>query len=486
MKKSFITIFCILGCISVYGQNASTDSLLKLARENIAIMKFSKALQQLNFQEKSDSLDREMLYLKAEIYLISGNEKYITYVKNLIRVGADEQKSLLKLKHSLFIGSNAYDSLHDEFESKYPRNSELIYCEWLNRLDSGDFEYCQKTASSVSKKSLFSFAPYLALYYHAWDRDHQLALHYLDTLENMVGKFHQSKYREILKLLAHQTPSSPNQDVIELPFSWCGSGMGFYLLDEKGDSVKIEIDTGTGYGLMTIHDLLKGKSIAGEDVMVVKNGIQYNYMDSPRDLYYKTANLSQPGYHNFLFGYFDGQFSKADGCASPFAFRDYALQIDPVNKQVFLRSHKNIDQYITQNRDKIELIPYQLRNGWMYIPCKVNGKEVMMMMETGSREVNFNKFSAQALGLESYQSTIQWRGKDFQVEKVDCIIEIGKITDTIKGGFITDFVLGNWYYGLGSAGDIGPDFLKKYVFTIDPFHDQIIFELPKKSVGKKS
>jgi len=470
----------MIGYISIYGQNASNDSLTMLARKNMSDMKLSAALKQLDLIEKTDSLDPEMLYLKAEIYLISGNEKFFTYSDRLYQSGNEERFSILKLKHRLFIGSVDYDSLYDDFTEKYPENQELAYCHWLNRLCLGDFIYCQSTDSVVSKSVLFSFAPYLALYYHAWDHDHQLALQYLDTLENIVGKFHQSKYREILKLLANQTPSSPCEGFIKLPFSWCGSGMGFYLLDEKGDSVKIELDTGTGYGLMTVHDLLKGKSIFGEDILIVKNGIQYNYMEAPKDLYYKYAYLNKPAYHNFLFGYFDGQFSKADGCASPFAFRDYALQIDPINQQVFLRSRKNIDLYISLNKDNIETIPYQVRNGWIYIPCKVNGKEVMMMIETGSREINFNKFAKQALGLESYQSTISWNGKDFDVEKVDCTIEIGKINYKVKGGFITDFVLGNWKYGLGSAGDIGPDFLRKFVFTIDPFHQQIIFELPNK------
>lgn len=478
MKKVFVLLLTFFLFASLYGQSAKTDSLLQLARENIADMKFSKAMKQLNLVEESDSLNAGMLYLKAEVYLITGNDKFFAYTDKLARSGSKEQVSILKIKHYLFIGSTAGDSLRDRLGINYPINPELNYCDWLDRLNSGEFNYCKKTASSVSNTILFKFAPYLALYYHAWDRDHQLALQYLDTLENKVGNFHQSKYREILELLVDQSPFSQDQGVVELPFSWCGNGMGFFIIAENGDSIKIELDTGTGYSLMTIHDLMKGQSIAGKDIKVVKNGIRYNYMDSPKDLYYKSTKLSHPQFSNFLFGYFDGQFSKADGCTSPFVFKEYALQMDPIKKKVFLRSHENIDKYIQQKSGEIEIIPYQLRNGWIYIPCKVDGNEVMMMIETGSREINLNKFSVRALGIESYQSTINWNGKDYQVEKLDCTIEIGKITHTIKGGLVSDFVLGNWYYGQGSAGDIGPDFLKDYVFTIDPFHRQIIFETP--------
>jgi len=441
-------------------------------------MQFSKALIQLNKVEKSDSLNATMLYLKAETFLLKGMNEYFSYRDKLALLGNNEELSVLKMKHCLFIGSTSFDSLFEAFHRKYPYNDELKYCEWLNRLNSGDFENCKKTASSFSNKILFGFAPYLALYYHAWDRNPQLALNYLDTLEWMVGRFHQSKYREILELIAVNPKKEPSQDLIELPFSWCGHGMGYYIIDENGDSIKIELDTGTGYGLMSIHDLEKGKTIHGKDIAVIRNGIQYNYMDSPEDLYYKSLNLSLPPYQNFLLGYFDGQFSKADGCASPFIFKDYALQIDPIAEKVFLRSEKNLNNYLLQNKKKIETVAYQLRNGWIYIPCTVNGSEIMMMVETGSREINFNIFSAQVLGLETYEGTVKWRGKDYSLKKVDCNIEIGNIKYQLKGGLISDFVLGNWGYGLASAGDIGPDFLKNFVFTIDPFHKQIIFEVP--------
>lgn len=479
MKTIFISLTCFISFISLNGQNTKTDSLLQLAREDLAVMKFSKAMNQLNLVEKQEALNTEMLYLKAELYLLKGMEAYFTYLDKLVQMGSNEQVSILKAKHCLFIGSESYDSLYAEYSKKYPQNAELVYCDWLNHLNSFDFEFCKKTVSSISNKILFSFAPYLALYYKAWDTDYKLALDYLDTLELMVGNFHQSKYRKILELLAISSPHEPTQDLIELTFSWCGSGMGYYLILENGDSLKIELDTGTGYNLLSIHDFKKGQSIPGKDLIVIKEGIQYNYMDAPKDLFYKTFNLSKPPYNKLLFGYFDGRFSKADGCASPFIFKNYAFQIDPIDQKVFLRSHDNIERYLQHNKEHIELIPYQLRNGWFYIPCKVNGKEIMMMIETGSRNINFNKLSVQELGLEAYESTIKWKGKDYKLKKVDCTIEIGTIKYQIKGGFVTDFVLGNWHYGVASAGDIGPDFLKNYVFTIDPFHKQIIFEIPE-------
>ena len=97
-----------------------------------------------------------------------------------------------------------------------------------------------------------------------------------------------------------------------------------------------------------------------------------------------------------------------------------------------------------------------------------------MMIETGSRDINFNSLSSEYLGLEPYESTLSWNGEDYPVKKIDCKIQIGSTSYEVKGGLISDFVLGNWYYGAGSSGDIGPDFLKNQAFIIDQFNNRFI------------
>ena len=86
---------------------------------------------------------------------------------------------------------------------------------------------------------------------------------------------------------------------------------------------------------------------------------------------------------------------------------------------------------------------YIVRNGWVFIPCKINGTEVFMQIETGSRDVNFNTLALNVLGLENYASSIEWRGQEFPIDKVDCILEIGKISYEVKGGHVTDKVYAN-------------------------------------------
>jgi hypothetical protein len=300
----------------------------------------------------------------------------------------------------------------------------------------------------------------------------------MDTVEQILGReFYGSKYRDILKVLADTEVLNHNKGVTELPFVWCGSGVGFYMIDEKGDSLKIELDTGTGYNMMTVHDKSQGEKISGTDVLVVKDGISYNYMEKPADLHYKKSKFTIPAYENFIFGYFDSQFSKADGCTSPFVFKDVALHMNPISEEVFLFDNESLDKYLKENEGKLETVPYILRNGWVFIPCKINGTEVFMQIETGSRDVNFNTLALDVLGLESYASSIEWRGQEFPTDKVDCILEIGRISYEVKGGLVTDNVYANWYYGLAAAGDIGPIFMNNFVFTIDIFNQQIIFEI---------
>lgn len=112
----------------------------------------------------------------------------------------------------------------------------------------------------------------------------------------------------------------------------------------------------------------------------------------------------------------------------------------------------------------------------MFIPCEVNGKNVEMILETGSRDVNFNSLAARRLGLESYEGFVKWNGEDYPVTKLDTEIKVGSFVYTVNGRHKTNFVLGNLAYGLGAAGDVGPDFISSFVFTIDPFNKQIILE----------
>lgn len=467
-----LSLLVALGCLCTSGHEQ--DSLINNARNHISMMRYSDALKSLRVVEQSDSLCPDMLYLKAETYLIFGMPEYQAYFQKLANTDRSDYVDILNLKYLQFIGSKEFDGALEQARIKYPDHPEVQYCQWLRDLQMGAFESCRQKAHGLSSPMLMRFLPYLAMHYHAWDRDHGLALQYLDTLENMVGEYYGSKYRPVLNLLSRQGITPSEKDVMELPFSWCGPGLGFYLLDSKGDSIQIELDTGTGYGLMTVHDLEKGKSIAGEDLLTIENGIQYNYMGKPQDLHYKQVQLSNPDYKDLILGYFNGKFTKADGCASPFVFAGHAMHMDPLNNSVWLRSRDNLENFLRDYPGQADKIPYEVRNGWIFIPCRVNGHEVKMMIETGSRDVNFNPLSVDYLELQPYDGVLAWNGKDYPMKKVDCTLEIGSFRYAVKGGLVSDFVLGNWYYGLGSAGDIGPEFLRNYAFIIDPFHQQFI------------
>lgn len=101
------------------------------------------------------------------------------------------------------------------------------------------------------------------------------------------------------------------------------------------------------------------------------------------------------------------------------------------------------------------------------------------MVETGSRDVNANSLAAKRYGLPTRPGTIVWQGKEREVTRPDFVFDIGGIAYAPGDGLVDDFALGAYGTGLGSAGDIGPGFLKDYRFTIDPFSEQIILEAPR-------
>lgn len=473
LLRTSIILILILSC-ELPGKSQETEKLIDSARAELGHMHYEAAFKYLNSVLEKDSLHPEALYLKAESYLVLGRDKYFSYMEKLKSLAANRYVDILNLKYSLFIGDDSYDELYDQAEKNYPGEAELEYCNWLHELDNGDYEKCKESALQLSKSILFGSFPYLALYFTAWDTDYNDALAYLDTLELMNGEFYESGYRKLLELKRDVEISSGMDDVIELPYEKCGPGMGFYIIDRSGNKIKMELDTGTGYSMMTVHDIAKGKSIYGKDTITIENGIQYNYMDGPVDFHFKLSEFTTPAYNNMPVGYFKGSFQKADGCFSPFVFTQHAIEFDPFNEKVYLRSEANLQEYKKKYDGELTTVPYKVRNGWIYLPCTVNGREVLMMMETGSRDVGFNIFSAKKLGLNVYDDVIRWRGKDYPMKKTDCILEIGNINYDVKGGLISSFVLGNLYYGCGSAGDLGPDFFKNFIFVINPFEKEVI------------
>ncbi len=452
------------------------DSLKAAAKNYYGSMEFRDGSAILNRILEKDSNNLEANYLKAEMYLLYGSEKYFLHKNRLKRLNACEELDILATKEAFFLGLWKADSLLAENIRKYPGNPELEYLNLLGYLKENNYQFARDHAAGISKRLIMKFAPYYALFSFARAQgDAALSLQYLDSLEMITGEFYHSRNRPVLELLSALPHAHVLVDEIELEYADCGAGMGFLMYDENGNTVKAELDTGTSGGLFSIHSDSVGKMLAGRDTLLVEDGIQYNYMTEPADLRYKLVNFAFPFARDFPVAYFDGRFTKADGCFSPFAFAGYALSIDPVNRTVFLRSEQALNKYLDELEDYVT-VDYVNRGGWIYIPCRVNGQEVLMMVETGSRDVNLNSMSLKHLNVEPYIGSIRWRGKDYPMEKVDFTLEIGDLKYEVKGGLVSEFVLGNAFYRLASSGDIGPDFFRNYAFTIDPFHRQMIIE----------
>jgi len=430
-----------------------------------------------------DSLNIEANYLRAELYILYGDTAYYENMHRLNLAEAERELIILKIKEKMLCGDpSAYDQAKKALE-KYPSDDELQFVIWLYKLDRGGFTEMAPLASSLSERIIFKHLPYDALFDYAMDIDPQLALAYLDSVEAIAGNVFHSRNRPLLELLSRMPQKTVGRGEYELEYADCGPGMGFFMTDRAGNRIKVELDTGTSGGLFTIHSDSTGKKLYGKDTLTIPQGIRYNYMEGPADMHYKISSFNDPPMDNFLTGYFDGSLSKADGCFSPFIFSPYAVSIDPVRRTAFLRDEDALERYL-EGLDTYEAVEYHIRGGWIYIPCRVNGKQLLMMIETGSRYVTLNAIAIKNTGVLSYDGTIKWRGEDYPVKKIDFTLEIGNISHEVKGGMITSFVMGNTYYGLASAGDIGPDFLRNYAFTIDPFKGRFIIEERQKEREK--
>jgi hypothetical protein len=281
------------------------------------------------------------------------------------------------------------------------------------------------------------------------------------------------------KLAAGAVRSGPCRidGVRELPYVDCGSQMGLRMTSVGGRDLDLSIDTGTGSGLLTLHESEPGEALAGPVVLRLEDGIHYHYMPEPVDVVCKLVDFRDPPMSRRPVEYFDGDFDAADGCVSPFAFPGAALTVDPQAERVWLRDRDGLAEYMRSvDPERTAVVPYVRRCGWIFVPARVNGHDVLMMVESGSRDVNVNTLAARRLGIPSRDGTIEWRGDDYPVKRADLTVEIGGLTYRCPDALVDDFVLGNNWTGTACAGDLGPDFLRHYRFTVDPFAGRLVLE----------
>jgi len=440
---------------------------------NLGDIRFS--LTKLDSLMKVYPENNYLKYFYGAILVNYGSAKVYDIIDSLRNKGDLVYSDLLELHIDVMIGDHSTKERLNKKLEELPDNNELRLLDWIVKLDNGDFENAEATLGEIRKITPLKYLPLLAIYYHSYDRDYRTALKYLTMLRN-ESIYKMEKDFNRLSILKDRNISYGFDSSFAVKYEQCGAQPGMQFVTETGITLKMGFDTGTnGYGF-TIHKKSLGDSLVGKKLYNIEKGIQYNYMSEPADVTGKLINFKIPLIENFLVEYFEGGLTLADGVFSPLLF-NAAVTINSTDEIVTIHNKESLEKYINGlSQEDYTTAPYKVRKGWMFIPCEVNGKIVDMMLETGSRDVNFNSLAARRLGLESYEGFVKWRGEDYPVSKLDTEMKVGNFTYTVNGGHKTNFVLGNLAYGLGAAGDIGPDFIRSYIFTIDPFNKQIILE----------
>lgn len=455
--------------------NDKSDLFSEKLIYSLEVGKLRSAIKELDSLRITYPENNYVKYYLGTIYINVGSTKVYDILEELKKNNDLKFTELLKLQIDLLIGDPAAEQRLKEAVKSTEEIENLHLLNWLINLDNGEFESAEKSLSDIRTKTHLKYLPLKALYYYAYDRDYKSAFKYLSMLRSESGYNYEKDFRR-LTFLQKERASFDIDSTISVQYEQCGAQPGMQFVTKSGKKIKMGFDTGTnGYGF-SIHQQALGDSLHGDLVYEVEDGIQYNYMSEPADVKAKLVDFSSPPLNSFLVEYFEGGLTLADGVFSPLLF-NAAVTINSANQTVLLRSKAALNQYVDSlEEENYTAVPYKLRKGWMFIPCQVNGRDIMMMLETGSRDVNFNSIAVKELGLNTYESTVKWRGEDYPVTKLDAEIKVGDFIYKVSGGFESDFVLGNLGYGLACAGDIGPDFIKNFVFTIDPYNKRIILE----------
>jgi len=415
----------------------------------------------------------EAIYLKGEALVLNGRPEVWDIIQQLKAAGKSREADILSLKVDLFLGDENLAKSTSFLATKYPGDPEIELVDWLRRLDGGDIEWAEGHLPDPDCL-VMCWVPYRALSI-AWHKEDPVrSAEWAERGLEYGAKYFQ-RVLEVIRCYEGWPQVSHEIIETELPYVECGPYFGIRMEDEEGHSIKVSLDTGTNGRGFTIHDRSVGALLSGEVLLVREKAIQYNYMSEAVDAVYKRVNFRSPRILNLPVICFQGALSNGDGVFSPFAFPDLAVTIDPVNRKAWLRNREALKRYLKGLSGAV-MLPYRERDGWIFVSGRLDGKGALLMVETGSRDVNANRLAAKRYGLPTKPGRLVWQEKERHVKRPDFVFDIGGIAYTPSDGLVDDFALGSFGIGLGSAGDIGPVFLKNYRFTIDPFAKRIILE----------
>ncbi|MFO7652747.1 MAG: hypothetical protein R6X25_02890 [Candidatus Krumholzibacteriia bacterium] len=445
-------------------------------REKLAAGELRPAYAICDSLRKAGAGDGELVRIEGEIHWLAGSAGALAVADSLRARGDDLAAEALLLKVDLLLGRPHVRERLRELEAAAPGDPGLRLVRWLLELDSGSWEEARRSVTKVARGVDCAYVPATALMLAAVDRDSTAAADAAEVMEAQDIWLLTGLRRKVAAGALFSGPCRV-QGRRELPYVDCRPYMCVRLTAADGHQVTLTLDTGTGSGLLTLHGQALGEALAGPEVLRLTDGIQYHYMDGPADVVIKRVDFADPPVRGRPVESFDGRLEDVDGCVSPFAFPGAAVTVDAAAGRVWLRDRDDLAAHVAAlDPDRSAVVPFVRRGGWIFVPVRLNGHEVLLMLESGSRDVNINSLAARRLGIETYRSTSTWRGEEHEVTRADLTVEIGGLTYRCPDAFVTGYVLGNNLTGLAGAGDLGPDFLRHYRWTIDPFDDRLILE----------
>lgn len=484
MKRIALILIVIVGIAAMIPTEAAAVSeRLQKVRQLLHKGAVRDAWYQIDSVLQQNPENTEALYLKGEASLVYGSKSLPTTIDSLRSLGSTDKADLLHLKLLHFMGDVAFLDELKRCESLYPHSAEVRYTRWLYEIEHRLRPLPEEEElTALSDSITLGFAPYKAAFCRAANRTFAEGLAYLALLHGHVD-YRWGMYDSVFTAKNRMPTVIDVTGTMELEYAECGSQMGLYFVDANGRKLKMSLDTGTSGKGFTVHSDSVGNLLPGDTVMCLEDGIQYNYMDGPADVVIKAVDFVQPRMTSFPVQYFQGGFTLADGCFSPFALDKAAITIDPINKRVFLHDEAALSAYRdTLPEEHTAFLPLIIRNGWPYMPASINGHEVLMMIESGSRDIGLNELAIDHLGIQAYDSALIWRGERYPTRMYDAVMTVGPFDYQIEGGLVTDWVLGNEGYGVAAAGEVGPDFLRNFIFTFDPFRYELILVKPEDPV----
>lgn len=185
-------------------------------------------------------------------------------------------------------------------------------------------------------------------------------------------------------LSAPEISNSPN--IVHLPIiDYYSDSIPIVEVTIEGQTYHFVFDTGAEYTIFNARyiDQSQGGKITSVGIAERANGAE-SLLGIVKASNFSLGGLEAKTLYMFTTGIDDEDDAIVHGAIGLTLFKNYDVLFDWTNKEIVLVSHNDMPSMLTERFDIIESIPINFGAYYITTDCKVNGKRLRLLIDTGA------------------------------------------------------------------------------------------------------